>query len=82
MNSEKKRFAKMSNSKNFASQIFAKSSSSRSLTDPVPIEEEALEEPELPTPQEMIDSLYAILMQRLDKIESLLTKEGCKCQKK
>jgi hypothetical protein len=72
----------MSNSKNFATQIFQKSASSRSLTDPVPIEEEALEQPDLPTPQEMIDSLYLILMERLDKIESLLTKEGCKCQKK
>jgi hypothetical protein len=71
----------MSNSKNFATQIFTKSASSRSLTDPVPEEEEALEEPELPTPQEMIDSLYTILMQRLDKIETLIQKD-CQCQKK
>lgn len=80
MNSEKKRFAKMSNSKNFASQIFQKSASSRSLTDPVPEQEDALEE-ELPTPQDMIDSLYRILMGRLDKIEELIQKD-CQCQKK
>jgi hypothetical protein len=70
----------MSNSKNFATQIFTKSASSRSLTDPVPEQEEALEE-DLPTPQEMIDSLYQILMQRLDKIEALI-EEDCKCPKK
>jgi hypothetical protein len=71
----------MSDSKNFATQFLTKPTSSRSLTDPVPIEEEALEEAELPTPQEMIDSLYTILMQRLDKIEALIQKD-CKCQKK
>jgi hypothetical protein len=70
----------MSNSKNFASQIFQKSASSRSLTDPVPEQEEPLEE-DVPTPQEMIDSLYRILMQRLDKIESLI-QEDCQCPKK
>jgi hypothetical protein len=70
----------MSNSKNFATQIFTKSASSRSLTDPVPEQEEALEE-DLPTPQEMIDSLYQILMQRLDKIEALI-QEDCQCPKK
>lgn len=75
----------MSNSKNFATQFLTKSGSSRSLTDPVPIEEEPLEEVGLPTPQEMIDTLYHILMERLDKIEALLDKEpkkDCKCQKK
>jgi hypothetical protein len=70
----------MSNSKNFANQIFTKSPSSRSLTDPVPEEEETLEE-DLPTPQDMIDSLYRILMGRLDKIEELIQKD-CQCQKK
>jgi FixJ family two-component response regulator len=71
----------MSNSKNFATQFLTKPASSRSLTDPVPEEEETLEQPELPTPQEMIDSLYTILMQRLDKIEKLIEKD-CQCQKK
>jgi hypothetical protein len=70
----------MSNSKNFANQIFQKPSSSRSLTDPVPEIEETLEE-DTPTPQVMIDSLYRILMERFDKIEELL-KEDCECQKK
>lgn len=70
----------MSNSKNFASQIFQKPSSSRSLTDPVPEIEEAVEE-DIPTPQEMIDSLYRIMMERFDKVEELLKKD-CKCQKK
>ena len=71
----------MSNSKNFATQIFTKSASSRSLTDPVPEIEDTLEEADLPTPQEMIDSLYQILMQRLDKIEALI-QEDCECPKK
>jgi len=70
----------MSNSKNFATQFLTKSSSSRSLTDPVPEQEEPLEE-DVPTPQEMIDSLYRILMQRLDKIEAML-REDCQCPKK
>jgi hypothetical protein len=46
----------------------------------VPEEEETLEE-DLPTPQDMIDSLYRILMGRLDKIEELIQKD-CQCQKK
>jgi hypothetical protein len=71
----------MSNSKNFATQIFQKSASSRSLTDPVPEEEETLEQPELPTPQEMIDSLYRIMTERFDKLEELVKKD-CQCQKK
>ena len=71
----------MPNPKNFATQIFQKPTSPRSLTDPVPEEEETLEEAELPTPQEMIDSLYQILMQRLDKIEALIQKD-CECLKK
>jgi hypothetical protein len=70
----------MSNSKNFATQFLTKSSSTRSLTDPVPEIEEPLEQ-DVPTPQDMIDSLYQILMQRLDKIESLI-QEDCQCQKK
>jgi len=69
----------MPDSKNFATQIFTKSSSSRSLTDPVP--EEKSEEPELPSAQLMIDSLYQIMMERLDKIEALIQKD-CQCQKK
>jgi hypothetical protein len=70
----------MSNSKNFATQFLTKSSSTRSLTDPVPEIEEPLEE-DVPTPQDMIDSLYRILMGRLDKIEELIQKD-CQCQKK
>lgn len=69
----------MPDPKNFATQFLTKPASSRSLTDPVP--EEQLEEPKEPSAQEMIDSLYVILMERLDKIEALLQKE-CKCQKK
>ena len=69
----------MPDQKNFATQFLGKSTSSRSLTDPVP--EEKLEEPELPSAQVMIDSLYQILMERLDKIEALIQKD-CECQKK
>jgi hypothetical protein len=47
----------------------------------VPEIEDTLEEADLPTPQEMIDSLYQILMQRLDKIEALI-QEDCECPKK
>jgi hypothetical protein len=74
----------MSDAKNFASQVFQKSASSRSLTDPVPETEEPIEQEQLPTPQYMIDSLYYVLMERLDKIESLLSPQDkeCKCQKK
>ena len=71
----------MSNSKNFATQIFTKSASSRSLTDPVPEEEETLEQPDIPSPQEMIDSLYRIMTERFDKLEELVKKD-CQCQKK
>jgi hypothetical protein len=71
----------MPDSKNFATQIFTKSASSRSLTDPVPEPEPEVEEPELPSAQLMIDSLYQILMERLDKIEALIQKD-CQCQKK
>jgi FixJ family two-component response regulator len=71
----------MSNPKNFATQFLTKPTSSRSLTDPVPQEEETLEETDLPTPQEMIDSLYRIMTERFDKIEALIQKD-CKCQKK
>jgi len=70
----------MPDPKNFATQFLTKPASSRSLTDPVPEIEEALEE-NIPTPQDMIDSLYQILMERLDKIEALLQGD-CKCQKK
>jgi hypothetical protein len=63
----------MSDSKNFATQFLTKPASSRSLTDPVP-EAEPLEEAELPTPQVMIDSLYQILMKRLDEIEEKIDK--------
>jgi hypothetical protein len=69
----------MSDSKNFAAQFLTKPASSRSLTDPVP--EEKLEEPDLPTPQLMIDSLYQIMMERFDKIEALIQKDF-QCQKK
>jgi hypothetical protein len=71
----------MPNPKNFATQIFQKPVSSRSLTDPVPEEEETLEEVDVPTAQDMIDSLYRIMMERFDKIEELLKKD-CQCQKK
>jgi hypothetical protein len=70
----------MADSKNFATQFLTKPASSRSLTDPVP-EEKPVEETELPTPQLMIDSLYQILMKRLDEIEALIQKD-CQCQKK
>jgi hypothetical protein len=63
----------MADSKNFATQFLTKPASSRSLTDPVP-EEEPTEEAELPTPQLMIDSLYQILMKRLDEIEEKIDK--------
>jgi tetrahydromethanopterin S-methyltransferase subunit G len=62
----------MADSKNFAPQFLTKPASSRSLTDPVP--EEEVEEAELPTPQLMIDSLYQILMKRLDEIEEKIDK--------
>jgi hypothetical protein len=62
----------MADSKNFATQFLTKPASSRSLTDPVP--EEELEEAHLPTPQLMIDSLYQILMKRLDEIEEKIDK--------
>ena len=62
----------MADSKNFATQFLTKPASSRSLTDPVP--EEELKEAELPTPQLMIDSLYQILMKRLDEIEEKIDK--------
>ncbi len=68
----------MPDSKNFAAQILGKSTSSRSLTDPVPEPKE--EEPELPSPQLMIDSLYQIMMERFDKLEALM--KDCQCQKK
>lgn len=73
----------MGNSKNFATQILGKSTSSRSLTDPVP--EEVLEEApqdDFPPAQIMIDTLYNILMQRLDHIEHLVTQSECACPKK
>jgi hypothetical protein len=57
----------MGNPKNFATQILGKSSSSRSLTDPAP--EPELEQEEMPAPQIMIDTLYRVLMTRLDAIE-------------
>ena len=63
----------MADSKNFATQFLTKPTSSRSLTDPVP-EEEIKEEPDLPSPQLMIDSLYQILMKRLDEIEEKIDK--------
>jgi hypothetical protein len=63
----------MADPKNFATQFLTKPTSSRSLTDPVP-EEEPVEEAELPTPQLMIDSLYQILMKRLDEIEEKIDK--------
>jgi hypothetical protein len=63
----------MADSKNFATQFLTKPASSRSLTDPVP-EAEPLEEPDLPSPQLMIDSLYQILMKRLDEIEEKIDK--------
>ena len=63
----------MADSKNFATQFLTKPASSRSLTDPVP-EAEPLEEAGLPTPQVMIDSLYQILMKRLDEIEEKIDK--------
>lgn len=63
----------MADPKNFATQFLTKPTSSRSLTDPVP-EEEPAEETELPTPQLMIDSLYQILMKRLDEIEEKIDK--------
>jgi hypothetical protein len=62
----------MSDQKNFAPQFLTKSRSERSLTDPIP--EEKMEEPELPSPQLMIDSLYQILMKRLDEIEEKIDK--------
>jgi tetrahydromethanopterin S-methyltransferase subunit G len=37
-------------------------------------EEEPAEQTELPTPQLMIDSLYQILMKRLDEIEEKIDK--------
>ena len=58
----------MGNPKNFATQILGKSTSSRSLTDPEP-EEPEVEEQEMPAPQIMIDTLYRVLMTRLDAIE-------------
>lgn len=70
----------MPDSKNFAAQILGKSTSSRSLTDPVPEPEEKIEEPELPSAQLMIDSLYQIMMERFDKLEALM--KDCQCQKK
>jgi hypothetical protein len=57
---------------NFAAQFLQKAPSSRSLTDPVP--EEKLEEPDVPSAQLMIDSLYQILMKRLDEIEEKIDK--------
>jgi hypothetical protein len=63
----------MGDPKNFATQFLTKPTSSRSLTDPVP-EEEIKEEADLPTPQLMIDSLYQILMKRLDEIEEKIDK--------
>jgi hypothetical protein len=57
---------------NFAAQFLQKAPSSRSLTDPVP--EEELEEPDVPSAQLMIDSLYQILMKRLDEIEEKIDK--------
>ena len=69
----------MPDPKNFATQFLTKPASSRSLTDPVP--EEQLEEPKEPSAQQMIDSLYVILMERFDKIEAMLQRD-CKCQKK
>ena len=57
----------MGNSKNFATQFLGKPTSSRSLTDPAP--EPELEEQEMPSPQIMIDTLYRVLMTRLDAIE-------------
>jgi tetrahydromethanopterin S-methyltransferase subunit G len=38
------------------------------------VPEEPVEEAELPTPQLMIDSLYQILMKRLDEIEEKIDK--------
>jgi hypothetical protein len=64
----------MADSKNFATQFLTKPTSSRSLTDPVPEEEIKEEEPDLPSPQLMIDSLYQILMKRLDEIEEKIDK--------
>lgn len=57
----------MADSKNFAAQFLSKSSSSRSLTDPEPPEPE-IEKLE-PSPQQMIDALYRVLMERLNEIE-------------
>lgn len=75
-NSEKKRDLKMPNSKNFSTEFLTKSTSSRSISDPLP--EPELEENK-PTAEQMIDALYGILMVRLDKIEE---KINCQCQKK
>jgi hypothetical protein len=73
----------MANSKNFSPQILQKSTSSRSLADPVPEPEPEREtDTTVPTPQEMIDSLYYILTQRLDHIEHLIEETDCQCQKK
>lgn len=57
----------MANSKNFDPKISLKSTSERSISDPI-VEEEVKEE-EAPTPQRMIDALYYVLMERLDIIE-------------
>lgn len=64
----------MSNPKNFGAQFSTKPSSSRSLTDPVPEEPEVTEEAPQATPQQMIDALYYIMMQRFDEIEKKIDK--------
>lgn len=72
----------MGNPKNFATNFTQKQPSSRSLTDPVTEEPEVTEEAQEATPQQMVDALYYILMQRLDHIEHLIQETDCQCQKK
>lgn len=62
----------MANSKNFDPKISLKSTSERSISDPI-VEPEVKEE-EAPTPQRMIDALYYVLMERLDNIEQKIDK--------
>lgn len=71
----------MADAKNFAASFSQKQPSSRSLTDPVP-EEEELEQTPQTSPEQMIDALYYILMQRLDHIEHMIEEIDCLCRKK
>lgn len=56
----------MANAKNFLGDFSKKPTSGRSLTD------EPVQDPEQPSPEQMIDALYFVLMERLDRIEELI----------